>query len=219
LTIAKAIVGVIVGFAGDPVGGRHSLIDFVATVMTYFAVRISGKPADEEHHYGHGKVESVSALAENRVAFRAFRRGDLEAVRRLCCSAKVMRWKRRRGFRRDHRLGAGRFLPRPRAQQGAEQNLQRGAEGRRAAFQLRSCIRRSLCSPGSAACARPALGRFRRGDRGRALCLPRGMAARRRNIEDADRHGSRPAAAETISAGRDRPSWRRLASSGCARAR
>src|SRR5258707_5324284 len=47
----------------------HSLIDFGATVMTYFAVRISGKPADEEHHYGHGKVESVSALAETALLF------------------------------------------------------------------------------------------------------------------------------------------------------
>ena len=37
--------------------------------MTYFAVRISGKPADEEHHYGHGKVESVTALAETALLF------------------------------------------------------------------------------------------------------------------------------------------------------
>ena len=47
----------------------HSLIDLVATVMTYFAVRVSGKPADEEHHYGHGKVESVTALAETALLF------------------------------------------------------------------------------------------------------------------------------------------------------
>ena len=47
----------------------HSLIDLVATIMTYFAVRISGKPADEEHHYGHGKVESVTALAETALLF------------------------------------------------------------------------------------------------------------------------------------------------------
>ena len=47
----------------------HSLIDFFATVMTYFAVRISGKPADAEHHYGHGKVESVTALAETALLF------------------------------------------------------------------------------------------------------------------------------------------------------
>src|SRR5262249_49170147 len=44
-------------------------IDFGATVMTYFAVRLSGKPADAEHHYGHGKVESVSALAETALLF------------------------------------------------------------------------------------------------------------------------------------------------------
>jgi divalent metal cation (Fe/Co/Zn/Cd) transporter len=37
--------------------------------MTYFAVRISGKPADEEHHYGHGKVESITALAETALLF------------------------------------------------------------------------------------------------------------------------------------------------------
>jgi cation diffusion facilitator family transporter len=37
--------------------------------MTYFAVRISGKPADEEHHYGHGKIESISALAETGLLF------------------------------------------------------------------------------------------------------------------------------------------------------
>jgi divalent metal cation (Fe/Co/Zn/Cd) transporter len=33
----------------------HSLLDFVATVMTYLAVRIFGKPADEEHHYSGGQ--------------------------------------------------------------------------------------------------------------------------------------------------------------------
>ena len=37
--------------------------------MTYFAVRSSGKPADAEHHYGHGKIESVSALAETALLF------------------------------------------------------------------------------------------------------------------------------------------------------
>jgi cation diffusion facilitator family transporter len=61
----------------------HSLIDFGATVMTYFAVRISGKPADEEHHYGHGKVESVSALAETALLFVLSGVVIWEAVKRL----------------------------------------------------------------------------------------------------------------------------------------
>jgi cation diffusion facilitator family transporter len=69
LTIAKAIVGVLTGSLAILSEAAHSLIDFGATLMTYFAVRISGKPADEEHHYGHGKVESVAALAETAMLF------------------------------------------------------------------------------------------------------------------------------------------------------
>jgi cation diffusion facilitator family transporter len=69
LTLAKAVVGVLTGSLAILSEAAHSLIDVAATVMTYFAVRVSGKPADEEHHYGHGKVESVSALAETALLF------------------------------------------------------------------------------------------------------------------------------------------------------
>jgi len=69
LTIAKALVGLATGSLAILSEAGHSLIDLGATVMTYLAVRISGKPADEEHHYGHGKVEAVSALAETALLF------------------------------------------------------------------------------------------------------------------------------------------------------
>ncbi len=69
LTAAKSVVGVMSGSLAILSEAAHSLIDLAATVMTYFAVRISGKPADDEHHYGHGKVESVSALAETALLF------------------------------------------------------------------------------------------------------------------------------------------------------
>ncbi len=69
LTIAKGLVGLTTGSLAILSEAAHSLIDFVATVMTYFAVRIAGKPADDEHHYGHGKVESVMALAETALLF------------------------------------------------------------------------------------------------------------------------------------------------------
>ena len=69
LTLAKGVVGFLTGSLAILSEAAHSLIDFGATVMTYFAVRISGKPADEEHHYGHGKIESVSALAETALLF------------------------------------------------------------------------------------------------------------------------------------------------------
>ena len=69
LTVAKGVVGIATGSLAILSEAGHSLIDLGATVMTYVAVRISGKPADAEHHYGHGKVESVSALAETALLF------------------------------------------------------------------------------------------------------------------------------------------------------
>jgi cation diffusion facilitator family transporter len=69
LTAGKGIVGLSTGSLAVLSEAAHSLIDLAATLMTYFAVRVSDKPADEEHHYGHGKVESVSALAETALLF------------------------------------------------------------------------------------------------------------------------------------------------------
>ena len=69
LTLAKGLIGFATGSLAILSEAAHSLLDLAATVMTYFAVRISDKPADEEHHYGHGKVESVSALAETALLF------------------------------------------------------------------------------------------------------------------------------------------------------
>ncbi len=69
LTVAKGLIGLATGSLAILSEAGHSLIDLGATVMTYGAVRISGKPADEEHHYGHGKVEAVTALAETALLF------------------------------------------------------------------------------------------------------------------------------------------------------
>src|SRR5262245_16397474 len=83
LTVAKAVVGVFSGSLAILSEAAHSLLDLVATVMTYYAVRISGKPADEEHHYGHGKVESVTALAETALLFLLSGVVVWEALQRL----------------------------------------------------------------------------------------------------------------------------------------
>ena len=69
LTVAKGVVGVLSGSLALISEAAHSALDFAATVMTWYAVRVSGKPADEEHHYGHGKVESVTALIETGLLF------------------------------------------------------------------------------------------------------------------------------------------------------
>ena len=83
LTVAKAIVGVATGSLAILSEAGHSLIDLGATVMTYVAVRISGKPADDRHHYGHGKVEAVSALAETALLFLLSGVVIWEATKRL----------------------------------------------------------------------------------------------------------------------------------------
>jgi cation diffusion facilitator family transporter len=83
LTVAKAAVGVATGSLAILSEAGHSLIDFGATVMTYIAVRVSGKPADAEHHYGHGKIESISALAETGLLFLLSGIVIWEAVKRL----------------------------------------------------------------------------------------------------------------------------------------
>ncbi|MBM3608899.1 MAG: cation-efflux pump [Alphaproteobacteria bacterium] len=64
LTIGKLVAGLLSGSLALISEALHGILDTGATIMTYFAVRISGKPADEEHRYGHGKVEAVAALAE-----------------------------------------------------------------------------------------------------------------------------------------------------------
>jgi cation diffusion facilitator family transporter len=69
LTIAKAVVGLATGSLAILSEAAHSLIDFAATLVTYFAIRAADKPADKEHHYGHGKIESVAALAETVLLF------------------------------------------------------------------------------------------------------------------------------------------------------
>jgi cation diffusion facilitator family transporter len=83
LTAAKAAIGLLTGSLAILSEAGHSLIDLAATVLTYFAVRVSGKPADAEHQYGHGKVESVTALAETAFLFVLAAVVAFEAVQRL----------------------------------------------------------------------------------------------------------------------------------------
>jgi len=83
MTIAKGVVGVLTGSLAILSEAGHSLIDLGATIMTYAAVRVSGKPADAEHQYGHGKFESVSALAETALLFLLSGVVIWEAIKRL----------------------------------------------------------------------------------------------------------------------------------------
>jgi cation diffusion facilitator family transporter len=62
MAAVKFVVGVAIGSLALISEALHSSVDLVATIATWIVVRISDRPADDEHHYGHGKIESLSAL-------------------------------------------------------------------------------------------------------------------------------------------------------------
>ncbi len=62
MATAKFAVGIAIGSLALISEALHSSVDVVATVITWLVVRVSDRPADHEHHYGHGKFESLSAL-------------------------------------------------------------------------------------------------------------------------------------------------------------
>ena len=64
ITTMKVVVGAATGSLGILSEAAHSGLDLVAATVTYFSVRVSDKPADAEHQYGHGKIESFSAFVE-----------------------------------------------------------------------------------------------------------------------------------------------------------
>src|ERR1700730_1263852 len=62
MATANFIVGIAIGSLALISEALHSSVDVIATVVTWMVVRVSDLPADKEHHYGHGKLESLSAL-------------------------------------------------------------------------------------------------------------------------------------------------------------
>ena len=57
ITALKVLVGVTTGSLGILSEALHSALDLVAAIITLMSVRVSDKPADADHQYGHGKVE------------------------------------------------------------------------------------------------------------------------------------------------------------------
>jgi cation diffusion facilitator family transporter len=61
VALLKLLTGVLTGSLGMLSEAAHSGIDLIAAGITLLAVRVSDRPADAEHNYGHGKLESLSA--------------------------------------------------------------------------------------------------------------------------------------------------------------
>lgn len=64
MTLLKLAAGVLSGSLGVLSDAAHSGLDLAGSALTFFSVRVSDRPADENHTYGHGKVENVSAFVE-----------------------------------------------------------------------------------------------------------------------------------------------------------
>ncbi len=64
MTALKLIAGLLTGSLGMLSDAAHSGLDLLGTALTFFSVRISDKPADEDHPYGHARVETLSAFTE-----------------------------------------------------------------------------------------------------------------------------------------------------------
>jgi cation diffusion facilitator family transporter len=83
LTGLKLLVGLGTGSLGILAEAAHSALDLVAAIVTYLAVRVSDRPPDREHPYGHGKIENFSALIETVLLFLTCAWIIYEAVERV----------------------------------------------------------------------------------------------------------------------------------------
>lgn len=83
MTVMKFVVGIMTGSMGIISEAAHSALDLGAAGLTLFAVKVSDKPADIKHPYGHGKMESISALIETGLLFLTSAWIIYEAIHRI----------------------------------------------------------------------------------------------------------------------------------------
>src|SRR4030088_1244126 len=83
ITALKIVVGVTTGSLGILSEAAHSGLDLIAALMTFFSVRVSDKPADADHQYGHGKFENFSAFIETGLLLLTCVWIVYESIRRL----------------------------------------------------------------------------------------------------------------------------------------
>ena len=83
ITSLKIVVGIATGSLGILSEAAHSGLDLIAAVVTFFSVRVSDKPADADHQYGHGKFENFSAFIETGLLLMTCVWIVYESIRRL----------------------------------------------------------------------------------------------------------------------------------------
>ncbi len=83
LTTFKIVIGLLTNSLGILSEAAHSGLDLIAAAITFLAVRVSGRPPDRDHPYGHGKVENLSALVETLLLLATCAWIIVEAINRL----------------------------------------------------------------------------------------------------------------------------------------
>ena len=83
ITLLKLVTGLLTGSLGMLSEAAHSGIDLVAAGITLFSVRVADRPADDDHNYGHGKIESLSAFVETGLMLASSLWIVYEAVHRI----------------------------------------------------------------------------------------------------------------------------------------
>jgi cation diffusion facilitator family transporter len=89
LIVLKVVVGAITGSLSILAQAIDSFLDLFAVAITFLAIRIATKPADEEHPFGHGKVENIAAIAQSILIFLAGGSIIYTAVRRIQTGATL----------------------------------------------------------------------------------------------------------------------------------
>ncbi|BCZ46194.1 cation transporter [Clostridium gelidum] len=89
LIIFKIIAGTLSGSVSIVSEAIHSGMDLVASVVAFFSVRQSSKPADKKHPYGHGKIENISGMVEGLLIFIAAGMIIIEAFKKIFEPAEI----------------------------------------------------------------------------------------------------------------------------------
>jgi cation diffusion facilitator family transporter len=83
LILVKVVAGLLTGSISLIAEAIHSSIDLAAAVIAFISVRVSDRPADEQHPFGHGKAENISGVAEAVLIFVAAGIIIYEAAQRI----------------------------------------------------------------------------------------------------------------------------------------
>ncbi len=83
LVVLKLTVGVMIGSVSVISEAVHSGMDLLAALIAFFAVKTAGKPADDDHPFGHNKVENISGTVEALLIFIAAGWIIFEAAKKL----------------------------------------------------------------------------------------------------------------------------------------